>query len=98
MLAIDVIREVGPAGNFLTHKHTSTHYRQELWQPKHLNRDSPRAWQEKGSKRYEEIVTQKAIEILETYAPEPLPENVQKKINKIASKAEKEMADMQFVA
>jgi trimethylamine--corrinoid protein Co-methyltransferase len=44
MMAVDVIRSVGPGGNFLTVKHTQTHFRQELWQPNFLNRDSPETW------------------------------------------------------
>ena len=98
MMAVDVIRQVGPAGNFLTQKHTATHFRQELWQPKFLNRDTPKAWMKKGGQTYEEIVTRKAIEILVTHRPEPLPEDVCQQINAIAQEAEKELADMQFVA
>ena len=41
---------------------------------------------------------QKALEILETHQPEPLPEKVRQKINGIARKAEKALAGMQFVA
>jgi len=53
---------------------------------------------EEGGQSYEEIVTQKAIEILATHRPEPLPEDVRQKINEIAREAERELADMQFVA
>jgi len=98
MVAVDVIRQVGPAGNFLTQKHTAKYFRQELWQPKFLNRDTPKAWAKKGGQSYEQVVTQKAIEILETHQPEPLPEDVCQKINAITRKAERELADMQFVA
>ncbi len=97
-MAIDVIRKVGPAGNFLTQRHTADHFRQELWQPRFSNRDTPRMWMEKGGRSYEEIVTQKAIEILATHQPEPLPEEIQQEINEIARRAESELADMQFAA
>lgn len=97
-MALDVIREVGPGGNFLTVMHTKTHFQQELWQPKFLNRDSPRAWAEKGGKTYQEVVTQKALDILETHQPVPLPEDVLRKINEIAKEAERELAGIQFVA
>ena len=33
-LAIDIIREVGPAGNFLAHEHTARNFRQEFYIPK----------------------------------------------------------------
>jgi trimethylamine:corrinoid methyltransferase-like protein len=54
-------------------------------------------WKEKGSKNYGEIVTQKAIEILETHRPEPLPENVRVTIGKIVKKAEKSLEGIKFV-
>ena len=97
-IGIDIIRQVGPAGSFLTQRHTADHYRQELWRPKFANRDTPKTWMNKGSHSYEEIVIQKALEILETYQAEPLPEEVQQKLNEIAKNAEKTLADMQFVA
>ena len=98
MIAVDVIRQVGPAGSFLTQRHTADHFRQELWQPKFANRDTPKSWANKGGQSYEEVVTQKAREILATHRAEPLPEGARQKIEEIASKAEKELADMQFVA
>ena len=98
MMAIDVIRQAGPAGSFLTQRHTADYYRQELWQPKFANRDTPKTWMDKGGQSYEEIVTRKALEILATHQSEPLAEGVLQKINEIAKRAERELADMQFVA
>jgi trimethylamine--corrinoid protein Co-methyltransferase len=97
-MAVDVIRDVGPGGNFLAQAHTRTHFRQEIWQPKLLNRDSPRAWAKKGGKRYEEVVVQKTREILQTHEPEPLPEDIQRKMDEIITKATEELTGMQFVA
>ncbi|RLC97454.1 MAG: trimethylamine methyltransferase [Chloroflexi bacterium] len=98
MMAVDLIRQVGPAGNFLTQRHTADHFRQELWQPKFVNRDTPKAWKKKGGQSYEEIVTKKAREILATHRAEPLPGEARQKIEEIANKAERELADIQFVA
>lgn len=97
-ISLDVIQKVGPGGSFVTQRHTANHFRQELWQPKHLNRDTPKSWAREGSKSYEETVTQKALDILETHRPEPLPEDVQRKVNRIAKRAETELADVRFVA
>jgi trimethylamine--corrinoid protein Co-methyltransferase len=97
-IGIGVIQKVEPGGSFLTQKHTADHFRQELWQPKFSNRDTPKVWMGKGSKSYEETVIQKALDILETHQPEPLPEDVRRKIEKIVGKAERELADVQFVA
>jgi trimethylamine--corrinoid protein Co-methyltransferase len=98
MMAVDVIRSVGPGGNYLTVKHTQTHFRQELWQPRFVNRDSPETWAKKGGQSYREVVTQKALEILDTHRPEPLPEDVRQRIDEIAGGAERELAGIQFVA
>lgn len=98
MMGLDVIRNVGPGGNFLTVKHTQEHFQQELWRPKFLNRDDPRTWVEKGSKSYGEIVTRKCLEILETYEPKPLPEDVERKLNETIRKAEQALAGIRFVA
>jgi trimethylamine--corrinoid protein Co-methyltransferase len=97
-MGLDVIRDVGPGGHFLTVMHTKTHFQEELWQPKFLNRDSPQTWAESGGRTYEEVVTQKALDILETYQPEPLPRDVRAKIAEIAALAEEELAAIQFVS
>jgi trimethylamine--corrinoid protein Co-methyltransferase len=97
-IGIDIIRQVGPAGSYLTQRHTADHYRQELWRPKFANRDTPKTWMDKGGQSYKKVVIQKALEILETYQAEPLPENVHQKLNEIAKNAEKTLADVQFVA
>jgi trimethylamine--corrinoid protein Co-methyltransferase len=97
-MGLDVIQQVGPGGTFLTHRHTADQFREELWQPKFANRDTPKAWTEKGGKSYGEVVVEKALDILGTYQPEPLPEDVQHKIDEIASEAGKRLAEVQFVA
>jgi trimethylamine--corrinoid protein Co-methyltransferase len=97
-MGLDVIRQVGPAGSFLTHRYTADNYRQELWQPKLLNRDTPQAWMKKGGQGYEQIVTQKAREILATHRAEPLPEGVLRQLDEIAARAARTLADIQFVA
>ena len=97
-LGLDTIREVGPGGHFLTVMHTKTHFQEELWQPKYVNRDSPEAWASQGGKTYEEVVTQKARDILATHEPTPLPEDAHRRINEIASAAEVELAGMRFVS
>ena len=71
MIGLDVIREIGHGGNYITANHTLKHFRQELWQPKLLNRLNPENWAINGGKSYGEILTQKALEVLETHKPVP---------------------------
>jgi trimethylamine--corrinoid protein Co-methyltransferase len=97
-MGVDVIRTVGPGGHYLTQPHTREHFQNELWRPRLLNRDDPATWANKGGIRFGEKVTQKAKEILRTHQPEPLPESVAERLNEIASRAEKDLKDMQFVS
>jgi trimethylamine--corrinoid protein Co-methyltransferase len=97
-LGLDVIRDVGPGGHFLTVQHTKAHFKEDLWQPKLVNRDSPQAWAARGGHTYEQVVTDKARSILKTYQPEPLPDNVRAKIDQIAQKAGRELEKVQFVS
>jgi trimethylamine--corrinoid protein Co-methyltransferase len=98
MMALDLIRSVGPGGNYLSQPHTARHFRRELWQPRHLNRDNPETWESKGGLRYGERVRRKTREILATHRPEPLPEEIAHKLNDIAARAEAELAALQFTA
>jgi len=95
-IGMEAIRRVGPGGSFLTEDQTLNLHRLEHWRPRFLNRDNPEVWMEKGKKTYGEIVTQKAIEILENHEPEPLPEGVCKRLDDIARKAEKSLAGKHF--
>jgi trimethylamine--corrinoid protein Co-methyltransferase len=97
-IGMDVIRQVGPGGNFLAEEQTVKLHRQEHWRPKFLNRDDPETWMKKGRKSYGEIVTQKAIEIMETYKPEPLRDNVRSALDEITRKADKTLKEKHFVA
>ena len=97
-IGVDVIRKVGPGGNFLAEEHTARFHKQEHWRPQFLNRDNPEIWMQKGSKNYGEMVTQKAIEILETHRAEPLPLEVGRAIDEIFRKAETTLVDKHFVA
>jgi len=89
-LALDVIHKVGPGGTFLGEKHTLQHFR-ERWAPKIGNMDSFEAWEQKGSKRLDEVAHEKIKEILATHKPEPIPQDAQKEISKILKRAEAEL-------
>ncbi len=89
-LATDVIREVGPFGNFLVHPHTLQHMRAQS-QPDFIDRNMREAWERKGSPNIYEKALEKVRHILETHHPTPLPEEVRKKIRAIVEETEKEM-------
>ena len=100
LLGLEAILDVGVGleTNYLESEHTLRHFRQEIWQAKLANRDNPETWVEKGSRRYEEIVTQKARQILGTHQPEPLSEEVSKKLGDVVKQAEEVLANIRFTA
>jgi len=63
-LAFDLIKEVGPGGNFVTAKHTRHYMRREHYQPTLSDRDSRIDWEAKGRKDIWERAAEKVTEIL----------------------------------
>jgi trimethylamine--corrinoid protein Co-methyltransferase len=78
-LALDVIHQVGPGGDFLTAKHTLSHFR-DLWQPRVMTRQRMDDWLSSGGKRLAERLREKTVAILDDHQPKPLPDNVKEEI------------------
>jgi len=81
-LALEVIHNVGPGGDFLTHKHTLRHFR-ALWQPTLFSRDRADEWVAKGGKRLSDRLRERTLVIIEEHQPEPLPDGVKEEIEYI---------------
>ena len=88
-LAVDVIKEVGPEGNFLGHKHTLKHIRDELHIPTIFDRTPETLWAEAGGKALHQVAKEKAEKILKEHYPQPLPREVQAKLSEIVKQAER---------
>ncbi|MCL2646886.1 MAG: trimethylamine methyltransferase family protein [Phycisphaerales bacterium] len=63
-LALNITREIGPAGSFLETDHTADHFREELWMPPLLWRQKRAAWTDSGSKRLDERAESLADELI----------------------------------
>jgi trimethylamine--corrinoid protein Co-methyltransferase len=98
LMGLDVIRSVGPGGDFLAEEHTLKYYKTELWRPRISNRDDPDTWVQKGGKTFGERLAEDTVAILESHVPEPLPAGVDAKINAIVRKAEEAFKEMHFIA
>ena len=90
-LALDVIRQVGPGGNFLQERHTLDYFQKEHWQPRIFNRKNLPNWIKAGQKKTDDKLIEKAREILATHRPEPLAAEVKNELDKIWRKAEAEI-------
>ncbi|MEE9520830.1 MAG: trimethylamine methyltransferase family protein [Dehalococcoidales bacterium] len=66
-LAFDLIKEVGPGGNFVTTKHTRRFMRSEHYQPSLSDRDSREEWEAKGSKTALERATESVEELIASH-------------------------------
>jgi trimethylamine--corrinoid protein Co-methyltransferase len=89
-LALEVIREVGPGGSFLTHKHTHRNFRKELWLPKLIDRSRRETWLAAGSKTLGDRVRRRVADILAKHVVPPLPKDVDAGIDNILSRADKQ--------
>jgi trimethylamine--corrinoid protein Co-methyltransferase len=63
-LAFDIIKQVGPGGNFVTAKHTRRFMRSEHYQPSLSDRDSREEWEARGAKVAWERAAEKVKDII----------------------------------
>jgi trimethylamine--corrinoid protein Co-methyltransferase len=89
-LAVDVIREVGIGGEYLTHSHTMEHFKAENWDAQLGNRMARGKWEESGALDMRAKARKKLKKILATHQPQPLAPEVQRKLQKIVDGAEAE--------
>ncbi len=89
-LAVDVIKEVGPAKDFLTHNHTFRHMRTQS-QPELIDRRGMEAWMAAGGHDIYDRASEKAKSILKNHKPQPPPENVCTEIRSIVKETEDEL-------
>jgi trimethylamine--corrinoid protein Co-methyltransferase len=84
-LALDVIDEVGPDGDFLGTKHTLQHF-QERWYPTLIDHDYYEGWAKKGSRDLGRRAAERVDQILLEHRPEPLPEKVKAALMEIVER------------
>ena len=83
-LALDVIEEIGPSGNYLTHDHTLKHFREEFWFAGLMDHNNHETWVKQGSKSLFDRAHERAAQILENHSPPALEEKAAAEIYRIA--------------
>ena len=86
-LALDVIQNVGPGGNFLSQKHTLKHMR-EIFIPQFMDRRPYNVWEEKHDDG-RDWALDKARNILNSHQPGPLDPVISSELNKIIASVER---------
>jgi trimethylamine--corrinoid protein Co-methyltransferase len=84
-LALDVIDELGPTGDYLSHEHTMRHYKEPFYSDL-VDKGSYSQWERRGATTMEKRAGQKVEETLAGHQPEPLPPDVQQDIRKIVER------------
>lgn len=95
-ISMDVIRKVGPQGDFLNTHHTLKGFRKEHWLPELSNRMPLATWNSFGSKTLLDKAVEKATKILKEYRPIPLINGAQEAIDAIRNNAVKKVEGILF--
>lgn len=85
-LALDVIADRGPEGDFLCVDHTFDHYRSR-WYPTVFERTSFEAWRDAGGTACAERAVERVKRILADHRPEPLPGDIQQRLHDVTRRA-----------
>ena len=91
-LAYDIVSEIGPEGQFLSHDHTLAFFKKELYFPNLFDRQSERDWLEQGERSVLEKANERAKEIIHQHKVTPLSGSQQSAIKEVIGEAEKEFA------
>jgi len=91
-IALHIIEQAGPKGTFINKKHTFTHFKNELWFPNLLDRDSYESWIKKGSTTMETRCRKRKEEIQLTTCPEPLEKDISSDLEEIVEKAKRKLS------
>ncbi len=84
-LGLDAVEELGPTGDYLSHPHTLSHFREPYYSQLADKRPYSQ-WMDRGATTMEERAAQQVEEILSSHQPDPLPTAVQQKIKQIVQR------------
>ena len=87
-IAFDVVKKVGPGGNFLGEPHTFQHFREEIWTPDTSERRSYEEWEADGAKDFKVVIREKLVDILNNHKPEALSDDILAKLDAIVDREE----------
>jgi trimethylamine--corrinoid protein Co-methyltransferase len=89
-LALDVISEVGPGGQYLSHKHTLNMFFKEHFMPKISDKRLYASWIKDGGRDIRKVANEKARHILKEHKPAPIDKEKKEELIKILRETEKQ--------
>ena len=93
-LAVDIIKSVGPGGDFLMQDHTMKYMRTLPSVPNLIDRGNRENWLASGEKGLAEKAAEKAAEILANHKPVPLSDEAKSALRSVVEESDAEMAEM----
>ena len=85
-IALDVIAQVGPGGEYLTNMHTFQNCRKELYAPIMEQKEPYDRWKEKGGESIDKVANRKWKEILANYQEPNMPDEALRELEKYIAK------------
>jgi trimethylamine--corrinoid protein Co-methyltransferase len=85
-IGLDVVRQVGPAGNYLMQEQTLHHFREAYWRPELFSRAGRDAWAKKGRLDLRDKVHEKVIDLLDNHTPDTLSSAVTDELQRIVQR------------
>jgi trimethylamine--corrinoid protein Co-methyltransferase len=90
-LSVEVIKDVGASGDFLSHDQTLKYMRSLPSKAKLIDRRKRIFWEESGGWDIAQRAQEEAKSLLKTHKPDPLTNDVIQSLRKIVAEAEKEL-------
>lgn len=84
-LALNVVEELGPTGDYLAHEHTYQHFREPYYSELADKRQYD-DWMEHGGTTMEQRAAERVDALLKSHEPEPLPGDVQQALQEIVQR------------
>lgn len=92
-LAVDAIEAAGPAGHFLDSPHTLAHMTEQWAGDTTFGREPWDAWVQAGRPEPKDRARERVREILATHEPEPIAEDLDRELQAIVARRERELAE-----
>jgi len=87
-MALDLIAEVGPGGEYLTTEHTLRHFR-DNWFPRLIARDPYEKWEQKGRKDLGSRANEFVRRVLEKHEPKSLDGRIAEELRRIVRSSDR---------
>lgn len=89
-MAVEIIKEIGPGGEFISHVHTFENFKKEQSQSRLIDRTMRDTWLMNGKRDFTERAYEEANHIINTHKAPPLAPGVLETIRSVVEEAEEE--------